>query len=92
MTAFADRTDAERLQIMEACTASGSEFHHRTAAGFRVAIGRRRLGDTMAAMAPHGFMCQSLHTFPLGTDRPPEHLRHDAPSVPACNWLFADFE
>ena len=92
MNRFAKMTDDERRAVMTACTAAGSEFHHRTAAGFRVAIGRRRLGDTLAAMAPHGFTCTGLHIFPLGTDRPPEHLRHDGQAVPACNWLLADFE
>ena len=91
MTTYADRTDAQRRAIMDACTQAGSQFHERTADGFRVAIGRRRYGDTVWAMAAHGFTCARLFTFPLGTDTPPDHLRHDADQFPACRWLFADF-
>jgi hypothetical protein len=91
MTAYADRPWPERSAIMDACAAAGSKFHERTAHGFRVAIGRTRLGATMAELERHGFTCSGLFTFPLGTDTPAEHLRHDSSGVPASVWLFADF-
>ena len=91
MTSYADRPWPERSAIMDACAAAGSAFYERTAHGFRVAIGRTRLGVTMAEMERHGFTCSRLVTFPLGTDKPAEHLRHDSNGVHASAWLFADF-
>ena len=91
MTAYADRTWAQRLEVMKTCTAAGSEFHHRTPSGFRVAIGRGKYAETVAALAALGFACVDLYTFPLGTDKPAANLRHDSKGFPACCWLFADF-
>jgi hypothetical protein len=91
MTAYADRPWPERSAIMDACAAAGSAFYERLPNGFRVAIGRTRLGATMAELERHGFTCSRLVTFPLGTDKPAEHLRHDSSGVPASVWLFADF-
>lgn len=91
MTPYADRPWPERSAIMDACAAAGSAFYERTANGFRVAIGRTRLGATLAELERHGFTCTRLVTFPLGTDKPADHLRHDSRGVPASVWLFADF-
>jgi hypothetical protein len=91
MIAYADRPWPERSAIMDACASAGSAFYERTANGFRVAIGRTRLGATLAELERRGFTCTRLFTFPLGTDTPSEHLRHDARDIPSCNWLFADF-
>jgi hypothetical protein len=91
MTPYADRPWPERSAIMDACASAGSAFYGRTANGFRVAIGRTRLGATLAELERRGFECSRLVTFPLGTDEPPAHLRHDSSGVPASVWLFADF-
>ena len=92
MTPFAERPTAERLALMKLCENSGSLFRDRTAEGFSVAIGRRALGQTMAALGGLGFECAQLYTFPLGTDKPADHLRHDSHGLPACAWLVAVFK
>lgn len=82
-----------RLAIMHALEAAGSALHAgHVGEGFRAAIGRGRYGATVEAMRAHGFACVRLVTFPLGTDKPAEHLRHDSQGVPACCWLLADFQ
>ena len=91
-TPYAERDTAERLRIMDTCTAAGSHFYERTAQGFRVAIGRGKYSATVAALLPLGFQCVRLALFPLGTDKPADFLRHDSQGVPSCCWLFADFE
>jgi len=90
-TPYANLSLIERFRIMDTCKAAGSQFHERTENGFRVAIGRNRYGATVLALDRYGFQCVNLVMFPLGTDTPAEHLRHDAREIPSCNWLFADF-
>ena len=91
MTPYADRSTAERIAIMDLCDSVGSRFRDRTPDGFTVAIGRKALGRTIAAMDPLGFACVALYTFPLGTDRPAEHLRHDSRGIPGSSYLVACF-
>jgi hypothetical protein len=91
MTPYADRSWPERLEVMNTCERSGSHFEGRTQSGFRVAIGRGKYAETVAALAALGFACADLYTFPLGADKPAEHLRHDSHGVPSCCWLFAHF-
>jgi hypothetical protein len=92
-TPYTDRTWPERKQIMDALDGCGSTMHHgHQGDGFTAAIGRGKYSETAAAMAGFGFECSRLYTFPLGTDNPPAHLRHDAREMPECNWLFAYFQ
>lgn len=86
MSAFANLEWAQRLNVMTSCSEVGSEFHHRTQDGFRVAVGVGKYGALVQQMGKHGFECVGLHTFPLGTDTPAPHLRHNG------DWLFADFQ
>lgn len=92
MTPYAERSWPDRLAVMRACEAVGSLFESRTPSGFRVAIGRGKYGATIDALSSLGFSCASLYYFPLGTDKPAEHLRHDSQGFPSCCWLFADFK
>ena len=82
----------QRLDIRNACEAAGSSFDHGLRNGIRVAIGRGQLSQTIAALEPFGLRLDELYTFPLGTDQPPEHLRHDNRGIPSCCWLMANFE
>lgn len=92
MSKYYDLDWPQRLAIMNACEAAGSSFDHGLTNGFRVKIGRQRLAATIAALEPFGVSLSDLYTFPLGTDQPPEHLRHDDRGFPSCCWLFASFE
>ena len=83
---FANLEWAQRLKIMNACGEAGGEFHHRTAEGFRVAVGVGKYSKLVQSMGDFGFECVGLYEFPLGTDTPAPHLRHNG------NWLFADFK
>ena len=92
MSRYYDLPWPQRLAVMNACEAAGSSFDHGLSDGFRVAIGRGRLSATIQALEPLGFeFADELRTFPLGTDTPPEHLRHDSQGFPSCVWLMATF-
>lgn len=81
-----------RLAVMNACIDAGSQFDHGLQNGIRVAVGRGQLSATIGALEPMGFKFSELNTFPLGTDKPAEHLRHDSLGIPSSVWLFASFE
>ena len=91
MSAFSDLSWTQRLEIRQAIEAAGSAMQSYLSEGFSVAIGRGRYSATVAALEPFGFECAKLYTFPLGTDNPPAHLRHDSRGFPSCCWLIACF-
>ena len=93
MTPYTNRSWPERLEIMKALEACGSLMRsgHR-GTGFTAAIGRDKYSSTIQAMSKFGFECADLYTFPLGTDTPADHLRHDSHGIPRSCWLIADFQ
>lgn len=83
---FYDLPDAERFSIYAEidaleCKTTGYGEHGM----LQVAVARGKLGALLQAMQNHGMVDVSLVNFPLGSDQPPEILRHGA------NWLYADF-
>jgi hypothetical protein len=92
MSRYYDLPWPQRMDIRNACEAAGSAFDHGLTDGFRVAVGRGRLSQTIAALEPFGVRLGEVYTFPLGTATPPEHLRHDYQGMPSCCWLMANFE
>lgn len=92
-TPYTRRTWPERKAIMDALEAAGSALRDgHQGDGFTAAIGRGKFSETISAMSNFGFRCARLYTFPLGTDKPAAHLRHDDREIPSCNWLLAFFE
>ena len=91
--AYTNRSWEERLVIMkqiEACDSWLAAGHVGT--GFKVAVGREKFGELCEAMKKEGFECSDLYKFPLGTDKPSEHLRHDNKGFERCCWLYATFK
>lgn len=78
-----------RMAMREAVVLAGSKVHAYTEVGVTVAVGEdyARLRSVMLA---HGFELYrgGLAYFPLGTDKPADHLRHQD----GRSWLFAQFE
>ena len=90
---YTARTWPERLAIMKELEACNSMMHQgHVGNGFVAAIGRDSFAVTDQAIRAHGFECAELYNFPLGTDKPAEHLRHDSRGFPSCCWLLAWFE
>ena len=90
---YRDRDWHGRLAIMHALENVGSVLRYGYVRdGFTAAIGRGRYGATVDSMREYGFICVDLVYFPLGTDKPSAHLRHDSHGIPACCWLFAEFQ
>lgn len=90
--AYSDLPWAQRLAIMKALEAAGSALYQGYVAdGFTAAIGRGKLHATHEVMAKHDFVPRHTVTFPLGTDQPAEHLRHDAGPIKSCQWLLCTY-
>src|SRR3990167_4557837 len=93
MSLYYDLPWETRLSIMRAVEAAGSEhIGGNSIGGFQVAVGRGKFGDLIEAIKPFGFKVNGLVSFPLCSDQPPDHLRHDSPKYGGikCNWLYAD--
>lgn len=93
-TMFHDRPDAERMAIRAAIEDLGGEVSGYSGTGIQAAL-PRRWTPIEHALRPFGLTMDeaSLHLFPLGSDAPPEHLRHDG-RYPGSKgyWLYATFQ
>jgi hypothetical protein len=83
---------AERSAIMDELKVVGSEMYQgHLGDGFTAAIGKGALYKTHVAMAKYGFVPRHTVTFPLGTDKPAQHLRHDEGQFKSCQWLLCTY-
>ena len=80
---FSDLSWPDRLAVMRTVEDAGSMFEGRYEDGFRVAVGVKAFTRLVSALP--SWECTGLVKFPLGTDTPPESLRHGG------DWLFATF-
>jgi hypothetical protein len=79
-TRFAIYGELDRLQ----CKSLGGGL-------FSVAVAKGKFGELVQTMEAFGLEHADLYYFPLGTDNPPDHLRHDNRGFPDCCWLIATF-
>jgi hypothetical protein len=93
MLAFCDLPDPIRFRLRDAITDAGGEVAGYYGPYVQVAI-PRPAGPFFQAMEDAGLELDehSLSYFPLGTDKPPESLRHDG-RYPQCRgfWLYGNF-
>ena len=92
MTPFADLPHDERMRYRRAINNAGGEVAAYCTSGVQVAI-PYPFGPFHHAMRQVGLSIleNSMHHFPLGTDHPPERLRHSAPKYGTSRgfWLYA---
>ena len=91
---FYDLPDVVRFKIYGGIDALGCSSKGGSGRKLVVAVARGKLGELCAFMASQGFKDIGLYHFPLGSDTPPEQLRHDSEQYggKSCNWLYCDFE
>ena len=91
-TPYRDLSWPQRRAIMVVLEQAGSALYEgHVKDGFTAAIGRGKLHATFAEMQEFGFVPRHTVSFPLGTDTPAEHLRHDGAISQKCNWLLCTF-
>ena len=93
MTAFCDLPDERRMVLRDAIDIAGGEVAGYYGPFVQVAIPNPS-GPFFKAMEEAGLVLdeRSFQLFPLGTDNPPESLRHDG-RYPGSKgfWLFGNF-
>jgi len=93
-TSFYDLPDTLRFQVYGAIKALDCQTGSSGGSGqLCVAVARGKFGDVVQAMEKFGLKLVDSYLFPLGSDKPPAHLRHDSLryGVPNCNWFYAVF-
>lgn len=92
---FAELSDAERMDALRGLDSIGSECHGYHGDCITVAVPRGEYHRVAEWAERFGLEYRSMYYFPLGSDKPREHLRNDGPpQYDRGNrgfWLFADF-
>ena len=94
MKSFYDLSENQRFMVYGALKALDCETGNSGGAGrLCVAVAKGKFGDLVKALKELGLTYDDSYYFPLGTDKPPMHLRHDSIKygVQACNWFYAMF-
>jgi hypothetical protein len=95
MTSFFDLSHTQRFMIYGALKALDCETGQSGGSGgLCVAVARGKYGDLLQAMEKFGLEYVESYYFPLGTDKPAMHLRHDSVRYGGqnCNWFYATFK
>lgn len=91
-TSFFDLPHDVRFAAYDALTAIDCATYPGSAGGaLGVAVAKGKFGALIETMRPFGLTLADSYLFPLGTDTPPVHLRHDSRGFSDCCWLVANF-
>ena len=93
MKSFFELTHEQRFATYDAIRAIGCDT--RTGGGvglLSVAVAKGKFSELNHALAGLGLEFVNLYKFPLGTDKPPMHLRHESHGQPDSCWLIANFK
>jgi len=92
MQSFFELTYEQRFKVYDALKALKCDTHGSGGSGMlSVAVAKGKFSELDHAMQHLGLKFVELYKFPLGTDNPPEHLRHESYGMPDSAWLIANF-
>ena len=95
MTSFYDLPTEVRFQVYGALKTLDCETGNCGGSGqLGVAVAKGKFYELKQSLDKLGFDYVESYFFPLGSDKPPMHLRHDSVryGVTNCNWLYATFK
>jgi hypothetical protein len=95
MISFYDLPIEKRFSVYKALNLLDCETANAGGSGLLcVAVARGKFGELCSAMDKHGLELKESSYFPLGSDKPPKHLRHDSAKYKQknCLWFFAQFK
>jgi len=88
---FFDLSYEKRFEIYGAIDALNCAKYDSGGGGLAVAVAKGKFGELVDAMHRFGLKHIDSYTFPLGTDKPPMHLRHASYGQPDSCWFIACF-
>jgi hypothetical protein len=92
MQSFFDLTYDHRFRVYDAINAAGCQQYPGGGSGLlSVAVAKGKFGELTHALETLGMKQIDLYKFPLGSDNPPDHLRHESHGIANSCWLIANF-
>ena len=93
MQSFFELTTDQRFKVYNAIDALECQTKTAGGSGFlSVAVAKGKFGELCETLKTLGLAHFDLYKFPLGSDSPPEHLRHESRGIPDSCWLIATFK
>ena len=93
MTSFFDLSHDERFAVYDAIKSVDCATHGCGLTGtLSVAVAKGKFGQLVDVLHRLKMRHVDLYTFPLGTDKPAAHLRHESHGQPDSCWLIATFK
>jgi len=92
---FFDLPDNIRFSIYDAIDSVDCLTRHWDGSGnglLHVAVAKNKFSKLIGALSKFNLENVELYKFPLGTDKPPMHLRHESYGFPDSAWLVATFQ
>lgn len=78
LNSFFSLPETRRMAIYSAVKAQNCQTYSREGSFLGICVARQAFQTLVDAMRDHGLEYRHLSFFPVGTDNPPQHLRHDA--------------
>jgi len=92
MQSFYELTYEKRFQIYRVLDTLQCQTHDAGGSGcLSVAVAKGKFSELQHTLKNLGLVFVELYKFPLGTDKPPTHLRHESYGFPDSAWLIATF-
>jgi hypothetical protein len=92
MQSFYELTYEKRFQVYGVLDALQCETHGAGGSGcLAVAVAKGKFSELSHTLKNLGLAFVEMYKFPLGTDTPPAHLRHESYGMPDSAWLIAVF-
>ena len=93
MQSFFELTYEQRFKIYDAIKQCGCETYYPGGGSglLSVAVAKGKFSQLDHTLTTLGMTMCDLYKFPLGTDTPADHLRHDSRGIPDCCWLIANY-
>jgi hypothetical protein len=93
MQSFFELSHVQRFKVYDAIKAIGCDTYKGGGSGFlNVAVAKGKFSELSSTLENLGLKFIELYKFPLGSDQPAEHLRHESYGQPNSAWLVAVFK
>lgn len=93
MQSFFELPHSQRFKVYDAIKAMNCDTYKSGGGGLlTVAVAKGKFSELSHTLETLGLKFIELYKFPLGSDKPAEHLRHESHGQPDSAWLVAVFK